>query len=73
MELNGGLRPGAQVGDTVAARDAGDPNGVYRLDDHQTWQLSAVVVAGFCAAFLVGLVLLQPWTWRDRLRQRRRW
>jgi hypothetical protein len=71
VELDGGLPPGAQVGDTIAARDAGDPNGVYRVDDHQTWRLSAVILAGFSAAFLVGLVLLQPWTWRERLRQRR--
>ena len=71
MELNGGLPPGAQLGDQIAARDAGDPNGVYRLDDHQTWRVSAVILAGFSAAFLVGLALLQPWTWRARLRQRR--
>lgn len=72
VELNGGLPAGAQVGDTIAARDAGDPNGVYRVDDHQTWQVSAVILTGFSAGFLVGLVLLQPWTWRERLRRRRR-
>jgi hypothetical protein len=59
VELNGGLPPGAQVGDTVAALDAGDPNGVYRVGDHQTWQFSAEFLAGSCAGVLVGVVLLQ--------------
>jgi hypothetical protein len=69
VELAGGLPPGAQAGDTVAARDAGDPSAVYRADDRHTWQLTAVFFALFSGAFLVGLLVLQPWTWRSRLRR----
>lgn len=69
VELAGGLPPGAQVGDTVPARDVGYSNAVYQVNDHQTWQLSAVIFAAFCTAFLVGIVLLRPWTWRSWLKR----
>ncbi len=69
MELVGGLPPGAQVGDTVPARDTGDLTGIYQIDDSRSWRSSAGFLAGFFAVFLVGIVALQPWTWRDRLRQ----
>jgi hypothetical protein len=64
-----GLPSTAQVGDTVAAREVGDPKTVYRADDRDTWQLTALFFAGFSAVFLIGLLLLQPWTWRSRLRR----
>jgi hypothetical protein len=64
MDLAGGLPPGAQAGDTVAARDTGSQATIYPIDDTTTWRTTA--------AFFAGLLALQPWTWRHRLRQRRR-
>jgi hypothetical protein len=69
MELAGGLPPGAQVGDTVPARDTGSLTAIYQGNDSQSWRLSAGFLAAFSAAFLVGTVLLQPWRWRTRLRR----
>jgi hypothetical protein len=71
MDLNGGLPPGARVGDTVAARDAGSPAAVYPVEGSDAWRLTAGVFAGFSGAFVVGLVLLLPrswrrWSWRRR-------
>jgi hypothetical protein len=69
MELAGGLPPGAQVGDTVPARDTGSLTAIYQVNDSQSWRSSAGFFAGFFAAFLVGIVLLEPWRWRTRPRQ----
>lgn len=69
-ELAGGLPPGAQVGDTVPARDTGSLTQIYQGDDHQGWQVPAGFLAAFSAAFLLGIALLQPWTWERRLKQR---
>jgi hypothetical protein len=69
VELSEGLPPGAHAGDTVVVRDVGNPNVVYQANDRDTWQLTAVFFAGFFAAFLIGLLLLQPWTWRSRLQR----
>lgn len=71
MELAGGLPPGARVGDTVPARDTGSLTQIYQANDSQGGRLPAGFLAAFSAAFLVGIVALQPWTWRDRLRRRR--
>ncbi len=70
MELAGELPPGAQVGDTLAARDTGSRSQIYQLDDTRSWRMSAGFLAAFAGAFLVGLVALQPWTWRARLQAR---
>lgn len=71
-ELSGGLPPGAHVGQTVRAIDVGSLTLVYLEGDTQGWKTSALFVAGFLAAFLLGFLLLEPWRWRSRLRQRRR-
>ena len=69
LQLAGGLPPGAQVGDTVAARDTGGLTQVYQAGDSRSWLLSARFFAGFCVAFLAGILLLQPWTWWNRRRR----
>jgi hypothetical protein len=71
MELSGGLPAGAQVGDTLAARDTGSLAQIYQIDDSRSWRSSAGFFAAFFGGFVIGIALLQPWTWRDRLRQRR--
>lgn len=71
MELAGGLPPGAKVGDTVRARDTGSFTQIYPVDDTSGWRLPAIVLTGFLAAFLMGLVVLKPWRWRIRSTGRR--
>lgn len=71
MDLAGGLPPGAQVGDTLAARDTGSLATIYPVDDRRTWRMTAGFLAGFSGAFLVGMVVLEPWSWRERLMRRR--
>ncbi|BCJ48500.1 hypothetical protein GCM10010168_64350 [Actinoplanes ianthinogenes] len=66
MELADGLPPGAAVGDTLAARDTGSRTQIYPVDDVRTWRTSAAFFAGFTGAFLIGLLLLEPWRWRRR-------
>jgi hypothetical protein len=68
--LVGELPPGARVGDTVLARDTGNPTGVYPLNDSQSWRSEAGAFAAFFGVFLVGVVVLEPWSWRNRLRSR---
>jgi hypothetical protein len=70
-ELSGGLPPGAQAGQILRARNTGSLAQVYREGDTQGWKTSALFVAGFLAAFLLGFLLLEPWRWRSRLRQTR--
>jgi hypothetical protein len=65
-ELAGGLPPGAKVGDTVRARDAGSLAQIYPENDTSAWKFPAILVAGFVAAFVVGAVLVQPWSWARR-------
>jgi len=67
-ELSGGLPPGAEVGDTLPARDAGSWTQIYRLSDTQAWKNPAGFLALFAGLFLLGVVLLRPW----RLRRGRR-
>jgi len=71
VELGGGLPPGAKVGDSVRARHASEWGPVYRESDSDAWKTPGVILAGFSAAFLIGLALLEPWSWRARLRSRR--
>jgi hypothetical protein len=71
LDLADGLPPGAQVGDTVAARDTGSLAAIYPIDDGTTWRTTAAFFAGFLGAFLVGIVALQPCRWRHRWRERR--
>jgi hypothetical protein len=63
-----GLQPGAQVGDTVRARDVARQ--IFRIDDTQSWRESAAFLAVSSAVFLVGVLVLKPWTWRSRARTR---
>jgi hypothetical protein len=71
MELAGGLPPGAQPGDTLRARDTGSWAQIYRETDTQSWRTSAGFLAAFSGAFLIGILVLQPWSWRGRLGHRR--
>lgn len=68
-ELARGLPPGAQVGDTIPARDTGSRTEIYQVNDRRGWQSTAGFFAAFSAAFLLGMLMLQPWSWRDRLRR----
>ena len=71
MELDGGLPPGGRIGDTVRARDSGSLAQIYQETDTQGWKTSAGFLAAFLGAFMVGMLPLEPWWWRARLRQRR--
>lgn len=71
MELAGGLPMGAEVGDMLPARDAGSLTAVYQVNDKNRWRSTAGLFAVFSAAFLLGIIVLQPWSWRARLRRRR--
>lgn len=66
MELAGGLSPGSAVGDSLRARDTGSLAQIYPETGGQGWMLSAKFLAGFGAAFIVGIVLLRPWSWWRR-------
>lgn len=70
-ELSGGLPPGAAVGDTLPARDAGSWTQVYQLSDSQTWKTSAGFSALSAGFFVLGVVLLHPWRLVRRRRGRR--
>jgi hypothetical protein len=71
LELDGGLPPGAKIGDTVRARDAGSLAQIYQETDTQGWKTAAGFLAAFSGAFMLGTLVLEPWWWRARLRQRR--
>ena len=71
MELDGGLPPGAKIGDTMRARDTGSLAQIYQEIDTQGWKNDAGFLAAFSGAFMLGIILLEPWWWRERLRQRR--
>lgn len=71
VELAEGLPPNAQVGDTVPARDTGSLTAVYKVDDRQGWRSSAGFFAAFSVALLLGILVLQPWSWRDRFKRAR--
>lgn len=71
MELAAGLPPGAKAGDTIRARDTRSFTQVYPINDTSSWRLPAIVLSGFLAAFLLGLLILKPWLWRIRFTGRR--
>jgi hypothetical protein len=66
MELDGGLPPGSAVGDSLRARDTGSLAQIYPEGGGPGWKLSAKLLAGFVAAFIAGVALLRPWSWRRR-------
>lgn len=71
-ELAGGLPDGASAGDTVDARDTGSRTEIYPLTDRSTWKQSAGFAALGFGAGLIGLLALEPWSWRRRWRERAR-
>lgn len=70
LELAGGLPPGAPVGATVPARDTGSRTEIFQADDRESWRSWADFLAVSSGVFLFALALLEPWSWRDRLRSR---
>jgi hypothetical protein len=71
LELAGGLPPGARVGDTVAARDTGSWAQAYRIGDRGVWRSPAGFLGLALIPLTIGLLVLQPWSWRARFRRAR--
>ncbi|GAA1791861.1 hypothetical protein HC028_01300 [Planosporangium flavigriseum] len=69
MELDGGLPPGAKVGDTLEARDTGSLAQIYPLKAAPSWKGSAGFAAGGFGICLVCLLVLQPWSRFGRSRR----
>lgn len=66
MELSGGLPPGAKIGDTLRARDTGSLAQIYQETVSKGWKTPAGLLAAFMGAFILGIILLEPWSWRGR-------
>ncbi|MEU8821884.1 hypothetical protein [Actinoplanes sp. NPDC048796] len=66
MELAGGLPDGAKAGDVITARDTGSATEIYQLTDDSTWKQTAGFAALGLGACLIGLLVLQPWSWLRR-------
>ncbi|SNY67722.1 hypothetical protein [Paractinoplanes atraurantiacus] len=66
MELSGGLPAGAKVGDVIAARDTGSLTAIYLLTGDHRWKQTAGFAALGLGACLIGLLVLQPWSWLRR-------
>ncbi|XVU25653.1 hypothetical protein ACQPZJ_00925 [Actinoplanes sp. CA-054009] len=66
MEFSGGLPPGAQTGDLIAARDTGSQTQIYPRTSDQTWKQTAGFAALGLTACLLGLLVLRPWSWLRR-------
>ncbi|GAA3234085.1 hypothetical protein ACFO1B_23670 [Dactylosporangium siamense] len=71
MQLDGRLPQGATAGESIPARDTGGLAQIYPATGSPEWKPYAKILAGSAVAFLVGLALLRPWSWRRRWRQRR--
>jgi hypothetical protein len=56
-ELAGGLPPGAKVGDTIRARDAGSSNEIYVDGDAGGWHNPALFLAISSALLVIGVIL----------------
>jgi hypothetical protein len=61
FELAGGLPPGAQIGNTIPARDTGSFTVIYPLTGTPSWTTPAGFAAAGFGACLVGLLILRPW------------
>jgi hypothetical protein len=62
IELAGGLARGAKIGDTLRASDTGSLAQIYRTTDRRSWKRGAGFLAGFSAFFMVGMLILLPWS-----------
>lgn len=71
LELADGLPPGARVGDTIAALDTGSSAQAYRLGDRDAWRSPAGFLGIGLIPLTIGLLVLQPWSWRARFRRAR--
>lgn len=60
--------PDLTAGDTLRARYASSLTQVYREDDTSEWRNPALFLGISSGVCLVGLVMLEPWTWRRRFR-----